>query len=332
MFNETQEALEQQSASADILSVISKSMDDAQPVFDRIAESALQLFDGVGVGILLVEDGLIQVKAAVGSVNLDAARNMYPMPVNRGSFTGRAILDKKLMNVADVEAPGIPETAKELGRRLGYRSNATMPMIRAGVAIGTISVHRETPGALSDKEIGLLRTFADQAVIAIENARLFNETREALEQQTAMAEVLEVISNSVEDTQPVFDKILASCERLITCSDLAMLTVEADSLVHVRAVRGPHGLMATQKYKPVPIERTVIAQAVLEGDTVHIQDALEGDDVPAPIRRLAAKTGNYSCLIAPLIWQSKTIGAIYVVRSFKERQWPRFTVKDISLL
>lgn len=140
------------------------------------------------------------------------------------------------------------------------------------MSISGCSIRQAQPGAFAEREIGLLQTFAAQAVIAIENVRLFTEIKEALERQTAMAEVLEVISNSVEDTQPVFERILESCQRLIECTDLSVLTIEADALVYVRAARGPHAWLTIEKYRPVPVGKSVIKRAVEEGETVHKLD------------------------------------------------------------
>ena len=169
-------------------------------------------------------------------------------------------------------------------------------------------------------------------MIAIENVRLFNETKEALEQQTATAEVLQVISSSVADTQPVFEKILDSCQRLIACSDLAVLTVDQDTMVHLGLTRGPGGQRAAQKFKPTPIAQTIIAEAVLERRVMHYPDALSGDGVPEAIRRMAAKIGNFSCLVAPMMWQDSGVGAFFVVRTLADRQWTTFTAQEIALL
>ncbi|MGI9525375.1 MAG: GAF domain-containing protein, partial [Hyphomicrobiaceae bacterium] len=313
LFCETQEALEQQSASAEILSVISNSMDDAQPVFDRIAQSALQLFDGVGVGILLVEDQLIQVKAAVGSVNLEAARSMYPMPLDRSSYTGRAILDKSLMNIADTEASGVPDTARELGRRLGYRSNATMPMMRGGVAIGTISVHRVTPGALDEKDLGILRTFADQAVVAIENARLFNETREALERQTATAEILKVIASSPSDVQPVFDSIAESASRIFAPCISGILIREGDT-IDLRSMSGATDAdeEALRSIYPRQFNQNNLTTAAIKARHVIQLDDTEAPDVPEGTKQVARAVGFRSISVAPLLRGTEGIGAISI--------------------
>ncbi|HEX7564853.1 MAG TPA: GAF domain-containing protein, partial [Bradyrhizobium sp.] len=197
---------------------------------------------------------------------------------------------------------------------------------------GVFTLWRHHVEAFTDRQLALVETFADQAVIAIENARLFNETKEALERQTATAEVLQVISSSVSDAAPVFEKILDSCQKLIACTDLAVLTIGPDSLVYLGSTRGPYGLKAAKNFRPTPIHQTIIARALEEGRTIHVPDALHGPNVPAVVRRMAMKIGNLSCLIAPMIWRGDGVGAFFVVRSFAGRQWAPFTASDIELL
>src|SRR6185295_12108891 len=175
LFNETKEALERQTATAEILKVISGSPTDVQPVFDAIVKSALRLFSGQSVGIILVDGDLLQLGSVGGDVDLETARKRYPLPLNRETVSGQAILDCSLVNIADTEAPGMAELLRVLGREIGYRAIAAAPMMREGAAMGAITVLRKNSGALNQKEVALLQTFADQAVIAIENVRLFKE-------------------------------------------------------------------------------------------------------------------------------------------------------------
>src|SRR4029453_8240576 len=126
---------------------------------------------------------------------------------------------------------------RAMARARGFRANLLVPLVREGEVIGLISVTRSDAGTFPSNQVELLKTFADQAVIAIENVRLFNETKEALEQQTATAEVLQVISSSVADTAPVFEKILDSCQHLFASTQVGIL-LAAHGQVHVRAWRG----------------------------------------------------------------------------------------------
>src|SRR5204863_397116 len=146
-----------------------------------------------------------------------------------------------------------------------------------------ISVSSPNPGALSTKEMELLTTFADQAVIAIENARLFNETREALEQQTATAEILQVISNSVADTQPVFDKIMHSCERLFGSDEMGIVLVGDGGQLHLAASSGSTR-EKIQKLFPLSREHSATDLAIRERQVVHYPDVLAATDVPQGLR------------------------------------------------
>ena len=326
LFNETREALERQTATARILSAMSGSITDARPVFEAIVASCRTLFEDSVVALRLLRDGVLHVEANVG---MDSG----PVPLDSQSIVGTCAIEGRTIHVPDLAAAAeqFPR-GRQMALKQGYRSAIFAPLLRGGAALGTIAVFRRTPGAFNDKDVALLNTFADQAVIAIENVRLFNETKEALERQTATAEVLQVISSSVADTHPVFEKILDSCQRLIACSDLAVLTVDEDSMVHLGLTRGPGGRQAAQNFKPTPIARTIIAEAVLKRRVMHYPDALSGDGVPEAIRRMAAKIGNFSCLVAPMMWQDSGVGAFFVVRTFAERQWTTFTAQEIALL
>ncbi len=326
LFNETREALERQTATARILSAMSGSITDARPVFEAIVASCRTLFEDSVVALRLLRDGVLHVEANVG---MDSG----PVPLDSQSIVGTCAIEARTIHVPDLAAAAeqFPR-GRQMALKQGYRSAIFAPLLRGGAALGTIAVFRRTPGAFNDKDVALLNTFADQAVIAIENVRLFNETKEALERQTATAEVLQVISSSVADTHPVFEKILDSCQRLIACSDLAVLTVDEDSMVHLGLTRGPGGRRAAQKFKPTPIARTIIAEAVLKRRVMHYPDALSGDGVPEAIRRMAAKIGNFSCLVAPMMWQDSGVGAFFVVRTFADRQWTTFTAQEIALL
>lgn len=330
-FNDTKEALARQTATSEILHAISQSPTDVQPVLDAVVKAAVR-FCGATDATISLRDGAEMVRMAhEGPLTTSVGTRR---PLARDSASARAIFDSCTIHHPDIALldPVEFSTAHKLATQHSYRAALAAPMLREGVAVGNVALRKSEPGPFTPQQVELLETFAAQAVIAIENVRLFNETKEALERQTAMAEVLEVISNSVEDTQPVFEKILESCQRLIECTDLSLLTVDADALVHVRAARGPYAGLTIEKYRPVPVGQSIIARAVEKAETVHIRDALEDDNVPEVNRRMAAKFGNLSRLITPLIWRGRCIGALYVARSLKERNWPSFTDKDISLL
>src|SRR5262245_16675048 len=215
LFNETNEALEQQTATSEILRVISSSPTDVQPVFDAIVRSASQLCDGADCIAVRFDGELMHLMARHNPRpgTLESVAAMFPRrPSRAGTATDRAILDGHLVHVPDILEDLTYDQRRARAAQL--RSLISVPLMRAGNVIGTISVSRAVPGLFSDRQIVLLQTFADQAVIAIENVRLVNETREALEQQTATAEILRVVSSSPTDAQPVFDAIVASSVRL----------------------------------------------------------------------------------------------------------------------
>ena len=180
--------------------------------------------------------------------------------------------------------------------------------------IGVFTLIRSTVRPFTAAQIALVQSFAAQAQIAMKNARLMKETRESLAQQTASAEVLDVISNSVADAQPVFDKILESCQKLIACTDLSVLTIDECGLVQLGSVRGSRGSRFAN-YQPRPVEETVIAHAMEERRVMAYPDTLHGKGVPDVIRRMAAKMGNFSLAVAPMIRQGRGVGALFVARS-----------------
>src|SRR5262249_25201164 len=208
------ESLEQQTASGEILRVISSSPTDVRPVFDAIVRAAVRLCQAVQSNVQLFDGQLMHFVAAhnIGPGAMEMIQRVYPMLPNRNQTASRAILDNAVAHVPDVlEDPGY---LRELAVQGGWRSVLSVPMVGKGRPIGAITVARMEPGLFSDTEIALLQNFADQAVIAIENVRLFNETKEALERQIATSETLRVISQSPTDLQPVFDAIVRNAVRL----------------------------------------------------------------------------------------------------------------------
>src|SRR5262249_14076614 len=187
-------------------------------VFDTIVQSGLRLLGGYSASMMLLRDDDRLDLVAYTSTSAEADSSLvdaFPMPLRRIPPGERAIHDRRAHAVEDVEtALDATDVMRETGRARGWRSNLFVPMIRHDVALGLISITRREPGPFAADQITLLETFADQAVIAIENVRLFNETKEALEQQTATAEILRVISGSPTDVQPVFEAIASTAARL----------------------------------------------------------------------------------------------------------------------
>ena len=328
---ELQQTLEQQTATAEILKVISSSTTDTQPVFDAIVQSGLKLFPQATVVVTLPKENQVTL-AAVAGLAPDRAEiwtSRFPFPLTREYMHGVAILDRRLIDVPDAAANTDSSIAAGIKNFLagGYRAATIMPMIRGDAAIGTISVTRLTPGPLTPKQIALLRTFADQAVIAIENVRLFNETKEALEQQTATSDILQVTSKSPTDVKPVFDTILANTLRLCEGSTAVLWTFDGQKLrigAHNNMTEGAVKYLAENPVEPGDWNPT--AQAALERRTVHVLDVFDEPRyrplVPSGTTNTRPNAGTV--LAVPLLRDDELVGVItvwrYEKKLFSEKQ------------
>ncbi len=328
LFNETQEALAHQTASADILRVISSSPTDVQPVFEAIVRSAVQRLDCDIAIVQIRNDDTYSPKAMATPAGLTPVPGSQVMPLDpQANFPSRAIVSQTMLHVPDWSATELPPHEQARREQLGLNSALYLPLLRGAACVGVLVLGSKRARAFNHKAIALAESFRDQAVIAIENTRLFNETQEALEQQTASAEVLQVISSSVADTAPVFDKILQSCERLFSTDQLAIFLVQDDAQVHVGALRGA-AIQAITATLPKPIDETGTGLALRERRTVHIPDAAAMSEIPSTVRNAMELVGNFSGVFAPMVWQDRGIGSIMVMR-----QPPRpFAENEIALL
>jgi signal transduction histidine kinase len=229
---------------------------------------------------------------------------------------------REIVQIPDILAAEswVSERAKQRGRDRGFRALINAPMLRENTAIGAIAVSRATPGPFSDKEIALLKTFADQAVIAIENVRLFNEINEALQRQTSIAEILRVISSSPTDVMPVLEAVTHRAAQLCDAPDARLFLVDGDAVKYVTGFGDAKGATPSR-----PLTRgIVVGRAIIDQSVMHIEDIVAVlDDFP-DAREPQREFGNRTMLAVPLVRENKAFGAILMrrkeVRPFSEKQ------------
>ena len=219
LFQELKESLEQQTATSEILGVIASSPTDIQPVLDVVAENAARLCDATDAVIHRIDGDKLRTVANYGPLPGRGARGL--LPIDRDSIPGRAIIDRRTLHIDDLAALPEDDLPAGFARRIGVRTVLATPLLREGIPIGAIHIRRMEVRPFTEKQIKLLETFASQAVIAIENVRLFQELKESLEQQTATSEILGVIASSPTDIQPVLDAVAESAARL--CDALTVM-------------------------------------------------------------------------------------------------------------
>jgi len=312
------EVLDQQTATSEILRVISSSPTDVQPVFNTIASTAARLCESFDSIIWRLGDNRLVDIAHHGPIPIEPGG----LPLSRESVPGRAALEGKTFHLTDLQALANEfPIGSDLARRNGFRTVLNVPLMRDAAAIGVITVRRTEIRPFTERQIALLKTFADQAVIAIENVRLFTETKEALEQQTATAEILRVISESPTDIRPVFAAVLDRALALCEASNGSIYQLEDGTLRHV-GLRGPHLGIAVGDVVPLASSP---GRAILEKRTLHLEDVLQELDWHAPeVQEGVRRAGLRTTVSVPLLREQTAIGAIVVrrleVRPFSEKQ------------
>src|SRR2546426_3007639 len=336
------EALEQQTATSEILRIISNSPTDVQPVFATILASATRLCDA-SFGVLFRVEGeslLLAAHHKLSSQEIAALEQVYPQPLDGGAIPARAVLERSVIHVHDVASyPTNP--LRDLQRQVGFRTTLQVPMLKDGEVIGVLSLWRRTVSPFSAQHVELLKTFADQAVIAIENVRLFTELREknralseahaqvseALDQQTATADILRVISRSPTDLQPVLAAVVESAARLCEASHASVYRVEGGVLRHSAAYGSVRGSVAVGE--SLPIDRgSTPGRAVIACSTVHVADAQSDAEASPAVEAFVRRAGVRTVLGVPLLRDGEAIGAILIRRT----EVRAFSDKHISLL
>ena len=314
---ELSEALQYQTAISQVLRVISESPTDVGPVLEAIMDSALRLFQCRNMAVFNYDGRLLHLAAHRnwGAQALEQARTIYPMVADEHSLAGRVIEARQALGISDTLADA-QYGLSAFAAAGGWRRVLGAPMLKDGAPVGVIVVAWAEPGETPQRQIDLLKTFTDQAVIATENVRLINETREALEQQTATADILKVISGSPTDTQPVFDAIARSGSQLFEDANVWVVLRRGEQIC--AAAFSDCETERLERWRaafPTPLTHDYInATAVLERRIVDIDDVQR---LPVPLSRGQAgfaATGYRAVTITPMLRGDEAIGAIGVAR------------------
>ncbi|HET7670560.1 MAG TPA: GAF domain-containing protein, partial [Burkholderiales bacterium] len=315
---ELKQTLDQQTAISEILRVISASPADVRPVMAAVAERAARICDAQIVDIVVRDGGELRSVAAIG---MKIGRPKAGL--DRTTVMGRSMIDRAVVQVADLQNAAEEEfpVGRRLAREQGHRTTLAVPLLRDDKALGTIVLRRTEVRPFDEKQVALLKTFADQAAIAIENVRLFNETKEALEQQTAISEVLRTISDSQSDARPVLDAVASRAARLCDATSAAIYEVEGEILRRM-AFSGPQAVRGADTLPYTP--ETLTGRTIAEGKPIHVHD-IEVERARYPRSwELGQKHGRHSMLAVPLLREGRAFGAMFLrrteVRPFTEQQ------------
>ncbi len=278
------ESLEREGATSDILRMIASSPTNLQSVLDAIAERAARLCNADDAVMWRVDSEIRLRVAHFGPIPMSFAQD-EGFVIDRGTPPGRAIIDRRTIHVHDLQ---VAKADFPLARGIaeGTRTVLVTPLLREGIAIGAIHIRRREVRPFSDRQIKLLETFADQAVIAIENVRLFNELKESLEQQTATSDILGVIASSPTDIQPVLDVVAERAARLCESQDAQIHLVESNMLRKVAGYGSISPVFAVGEVRPIShAGGFLVDRAIREGQTIHIHDYRTESEIDDDVKR-----------------------------------------------
>jgi two-component system NtrC family sensor kinase len=313
LFNETKESLARQTATSDILRVISQSPTDTQPVFEAIVLAAVRLLHCDMSIVMLCEPPAYWVAAAATSEGLFDELTLIKQPIDpSANFPSRTIVEKRALYLPDWSLIDLPEHERHIHETIGVNSALYLPLMHEGECIGLLTLGGKQANMFGESEIALAESFRDQALIAIENTRLFNETREALERQTATADILKVIASSPSDVQPVFDAIATSANRLIGGFSSTVFRL-IDGVAYLKAFTPttPAADEILQATFPRPAADFPPFRMAQAGEVTQIADTEALSD---EILEISRARGFRSMLFAPLMNDGASIGFIAVTR------------------
>ncbi|HUE99610.1 MAG TPA: GAF domain-containing protein [Anaerolineales bacterium] len=332
LFSEVKETLEQQTATGEILRVIASSPTDIQPVLEAVAQYAARVCGANDALIFRIDGERLRQVAHYGPIPVQ--ENELDLPLNLASVSGRAAVLGETVHVYDILAENYSDlsVSRTIHADSQRRTLLATPLIREGKPIGVITIRRTDVEPFTEKQVALLRTFADQAAIAIENVRLFNELQqrnreisEALEQQTATSEILSIIAENPSDITPVLDAVAERAARICNSYDAVIARIEGENY-RIVAHWGPVPIQTETLRNEIPLNRdTVTGRAMVERNTIHIHDLLAEPDDEYPLSKKYYQTSEQrTMLVTPLMRENQVIGSIMIrrqdVNPFSERQ------------
>jgi signal transduction histidine kinase len=331
------EALDQQTATSEVLRAIAHTPTDVQPVFDTIVESAARLCHATAAAVFLTDGQMIYLPANYGSYAREAgaaSRARFPRQLDMNTTPGMAILTRSVVHVPDIEEPSAMEHVRQTGRLLGFRSAVSVPMLREGEAIGAINVSRREPGSFSDAEVELLKTFADQAVIAVENVRLFKELEartsaltRSVEQLTALGEVGHAVSSTL-DLETVLTTIVSRAVQISGMDGGVVFEYDEAAEEFVQRAQAETGgaLAAARGATRIRKGEGVLGRTAITLEPVQVPDIIVPGAYVGPNRENLIESGIRAIVAVPMVHQGSLIGSLGVTRN-RPGEFPAETIE-----